>query len=106
MIGGTPKRFSNCELLVMNRQKQNLPLRLEAPLKSKGAALPTPFDYGGDENAVKGRDERQRTAPLTAFSSRRRRLPFLRLTTAVVVIDGMTDASGVFFNETSRLQVL
>src|SRR5882724_869700 len=77
----------------MNRKKQNLPLRLEAPLKSKGATLPTPFDYGGDENAVKGRDERQRTAPLTAFSSRRRRVSFLRLTTALVVIDKMTGAS-------------
>jgi len=68
MIGGTPnwwnaERFSNCELLVMNRKKQNLPLRLEAPLKSKGATLPTPFDYGGDENAVKGRDERHERRP-------------------------------------------
>src|SRR5882724_8179826 len=79
----------------MNRKKQNLPLRLEAPLKSKGATLPTPFDYGGDENAVKGRDERQRTAPLTAFSSRRRRVSFLRLTTALVVIDKMTDSFDV-----------
>src|SRR5882724_13584273 len=81
----------------MNRKKQNLPLRLEAPLKSKGATLPTPFDYGGDENAVKGRDERQRTAPLTAFSSRRRRVSFLRLTTAIVVIDEMT-GGGVCFH--------
>ncbi len=54
-----------CEFSVMSEarkeqeQKQNpFPLRLEAQLKSKTASLPTPLDYGGAENAVKGRDER------------------------------------------------
>ena len=49
-------------------QKQHPnPLRLEAPLKSQSAALPTQLDSGGAGNAVKGQDERQKQAPLTAF---------------------------------------
>src|SRR5215475_9415733 len=61
--------------------------RLEAQLKSKSASLPTPLDYGGAGNAVKGRDERQLRAPLTAFPAP---VPPSVLTTAVVVIHGMT----------------
>src|SRR5215813_11505640 len=57
--------------------------RLEAQLKSKSASLPTPLDYGGAGNAVKGRDERQLRAPLTAFPAP---VPPSVLTTAVVVI--------------------
>src|SRR5215471_10390044 len=69
-------------------KKQNpLQGRLEAQLKSKSASLPTPLDYGGAGNAVKGRDERQLRAPLTAFPAP---VPPSVLTTAVVVIHGMT----------------
>ena len=60
-----------CELQVMSevqKQKQHpIPLRLEAPLKSKSASLPTRLDSGGAGNAVKGQDERLKRAPLTAF---------------------------------------
>jgi len=66
------------------------PPRLEASAKSKGASLPTRRNDEGVENAVKGRDERQQRAPLTAFPTRRPRLPFFSLTRTVVVIDGMT----------------
>jgi hypothetical protein len=58
--------------------------------KSKGASLPTRLNDKGVENAVKGRDERQQRAPLTAFPTRRPRLHFFSLTRAVVVIDRMT----------------
>src|SRR6266851_5489101 len=52
----------------VQKQKQHpIPPRLEAQLKSKGASLPTQDDYGGAGNAVKGQDERPKTAPLTAF---------------------------------------
>ena len=59
--------------------------------KSKGASLPTPLDYGGAGNAVKGQDERQHQAPLTAFPAQCTRMSFFRLTPAVVVIDRMTE---------------
>lgn len=62
------------------------PLRLEAQLKSKSASLPTPLDYGGVGNAVKGRDERQLRAPLTAFPTR---VLLSVLTRTVVVIHGL-----------------
>src|SRR5215467_13947176 len=65
--------------------------RLEAQLKSKSASLPTSLDYGGAGNAVKGRDERQLRAPLTAFPAP---VPPSVLTTAVVVIHGMTSSLG------------
>ena len=61
--------------------------------KSKGASLPTPLDGGGAGNAVKGQDERQKRAPLTAFPARCTRLFFLGLTPAVVVIDRKTGNS-------------
>jgi hypothetical protein len=52
----------------VQKQKQHpIPPRLEAPLKSKSASLPTQVDDGGAGNAVKGQDETQRRAPLTAF---------------------------------------
>src|SRR5215813_10226910 len=74
-------------------KKQNpLQGRLEAQLKSKSASLPTPLDYGGAGNAVKGRDERQLRAPLTAFPAP---VPPSVLTTAVVVIHGMTTVMGL-----------
>ena len=74
-------------------KKQNpLQGRLEAQLKSKSASLPTPLDYGGAGNAVKGRDERQLRAPLTAFPAP---VPPSVLTTAVVVIHGMTNGEDV-----------
>jgi len=59
--------------------------------KNKGASLPTPLDGGGAGNAVKGQDERQQRAPLTAFPARCPRLHFLWLTRAVVVIDRKTE---------------
>jgi hypothetical protein len=68
-------------------QKQNLPLRLEAQLWS--ASLPTRHDCGRWKR-VKGQDERQKRAPLTAFPARCPYLSFFDLTPAVVVIDGMT----------------
>jgi len=67
------------------------PPRLEASAKSKGASLPTRRNDEGVGNAVKGRDERQQRAPLTAFPTRRPRLPFFSLTRAVVVIDRKTE---------------
>jgi len=52
----------------VQQQKQHpIPLRLKAQLKSKSASLPTQLDDGGAGNAVKGQDERQQRAPLTAF---------------------------------------
>jgi len=59
--------------------------------KSKGASLPTPLDGGGAGNAVKGQDERQHRAPLTAFLAPYSPTPFFRLTEAVVVIDRNTE---------------
>src|SRR5437868_13887684 len=79
------------------KQKQHpIPLRLKAPLKSKSASLPTRLDSGGAGNAVKGQDERQKQAPLTAFPARCLRALFLHLTQAVVVIHGMTQGRGHF----------
>ena len=49
--------------------------------KSKGASLPTRLNDEGVENAVKGRDERQQRAPLTAFPTRRPRLRFFSIDT-------------------------
>jgi hypothetical protein len=59
--------------------------------KSKSASLPTRLDSGGAGNTVKGQDERQKRAPLTAFPAPYPRTPFFRLTAAVVVIDRMTE---------------
>ncbi len=75
---------------VPKQKQQPIPLRLEAPLKSKSATLPTRLDDGGSGNAVKGQDERQRRAPLTAFPAPMPSCAFLHLTQAVVVIHGMT----------------
>jgi hypothetical protein len=58
------------------RQKQNLPGKVGSSAKSKPASLPTPLDCGGAGNAVKGQDERQKLAPLTAFPARRTGLSF------------------------------
>src|ERR1700760_4953154 len=70
-------------------QKQNLPLRLEAQLWS-GLRF-QPGTIVGAGNAVKGLDERQKRAPLTAFPAQCPRALFLHLTPTVVVIDGMTN---------------
>jgi len=67
------------------------PPRLEASAKSKGASLPTRLNDEGVGNAVKGRDERQQRAPLTAFPTQRPRLRFFSLTRTVVVIDVVID---------------
>ena len=75
---------------VPKQKQQPIPLRLEAPRKSKSATLPTRLDDGGAGNAVKGQDERQRRAPLTAFPAPMPSCAFLHLTQAVVVIHGMT----------------
>src|SRR5690242_18091351 len=72
------------------RQKQNRSTKVGSSAKSKGASLPTPLDGGGAGNAVKGRDERQHRAPLTAFPAHCPRTSFFRLTWPVVVIDTMT----------------
>src|ERR1700686_2706431 len=95
MVGGTTEcGFSkDCELLVMSSRKSNgktLSAMVGSSAKSKGASLPTRRDYQGAGNAVKGRDERQHRAPLTAFPAPCPRLCFFSLTRAVVVIDGMT----------------
>src|ERR1700686_3963954 len=94
MVGGTTEcGFSkDCELLVMSSRKSNgktLSAMVGSSAKSKGASLPTRRDYPGAGNAVKGRDERQQRAPLTAFPAPCPRLRFFSLTPAVVVIDGM-----------------
>jgi hypothetical protein len=65
------------------------PAKVGSSAKSKGASLPTQLDCQGAGNAVKGQDERQPQAPLTAFPARRACLRFFSLTRAVVVIDGM-----------------
>jgi hypothetical protein len=69
--------------------------RVGSSAKSKGASLPTPLDGGSAGNAVKGQDERQHQAPLTAFPAPCPRTPFFRLTKAVVVIDRMTGIESV-----------
>src|SRR6266436_5644817 len=75
----------------VQKQKQHpIRLRLEAQQKSKSASLPTRPDSGGAGNAVKGQDERQKRAPLTASPARCPRALFLHLTPDVVVIHGMT----------------
>jgi hypothetical protein len=85
--------LANSEFLVMSTKAtaKPFPPRLEASAKSKGASLPTRLNDEGVENAVKGRDERQQRAPLTAFPTRRPRLHLFSLTRAVVVIDRMTE---------------
>src|SRR5262252_1440312 len=79
MIGGTPKGFSNCELLVMNRKKQK---QLQNPsLNRKGAET---FDHGPAATPpwpLRGSHQCQER--VRTFSS---------LTPAVVVIDEMTGA--------------
>jgi hypothetical protein len=46
---------------------KTFPAKVGSSAKSKGASLPTPLDGGRAGNAVKGQDERQHRAPLTAF---------------------------------------
>ena len=70
-----------------------LSAKVGSSAKSKGASLPTPRDGGSARNAVKGQDERQHLAPLTAFPAPCPRTPFFRLTRAVVVIDRKTGNS-------------
>jgi len=69
---------------------KTLSAKVGSSAKSKGASLPTPRDGGAAGNAVKGQDERQHRAPLTAFPAPCPRTPFFRLTEAVAVIDRMT----------------
>jgi hypothetical protein len=54
---------------IQKQQQHPIPLRLEAPLKSKSAPLPTQLDDGGAGNAVKGQDERQNRGALDCVSS-------------------------------------
>src|SRR5450755_1253676 len=95
MVGETTRSGLKAkgELLVMSSRKSNgktLSAMVGSSAKSKGASLPTGRDYQSAGNAVKGRDERQQRAPLTAFPAPCPRLHFFSLTPAVVVIDGMT----------------
>jgi hypothetical protein len=54
----------------VQKQKQHpIPPRLEAPLKSKSASLPTQVDDGGAGNAVKGQDETPTAGALDCVSS-------------------------------------
>jgi hypothetical protein len=75
---------------------KTFPAKVGSSAKSKTASLPTPLDGGGAGNAVKGQDERQHRAPLTAFPARCSRLSFFGLTPAVVVIDRMTEVRKFF----------
>src|SRR6185312_14021761 len=79
------------EFLVMSTKSNSkiFSAKVGSSDKSKGASLPTRLNDEGVENAVKGRDERQQRAPLTAFPTRRPRLHFFSLTWAVVAIDRM-----------------
>jgi hypothetical protein len=83
-----------------NSNSKTFPGKVGSSAKSKGASLPTPLNGGGAGNAVKGQDERQHQAPLTAFPAPCPRTPFFRLTRAVVVIDRMTAVKG---NESRKL---
>ena len=78
-------------------QKQNPAGKVGSSAKSKSASLPTPLDCGGAGNAVKGQDERQQRAPLTAFPAPWPRVLFLHLTQAVVVIHGMVCREGEWY---------
>jgi len=65
--------------------------RLEAQLKSKGASLPTPLDYGARKMLSRVKMNAQPRGALDSFS--RAGAPVLslfHLTRAVVVIHGMT----------------
>src|SRR5262249_44359587 len=73
-----------------NGKSKTFPGKVGSSAKSKDASFPTPLEGGGAGNAVKGQDERQKPAPLTAFPAPCPRTSFLRLTRAVVVIDRMT----------------
>ena len=81
------------EFLVMSTKSNSkiFSAKVGSSAKSKGASLPTRLNDEGVENAVKGRDERQQRAPLTAFPTRRPRLRFFSLTRTVVVIDRKTE---------------
>src|SRR5215813_10830417 len=74
-----------------NGKSKTFPGKVGSSAKSKDASFPTPLEGGGAGNAVKGQDERQKPAPLTAFPAPCPRTSFLRLTRAVVVIDRTTD---------------
>ena|ERR1019366_424507 len=67
------------------REKQNLPLRNEAQLYR--AALRSSLHDGRAGSGVKGRDERQKMAPLTPLPARS---GLVRLDKSDVVIDRMT----------------
>ena len=79
-------------------QNQTHSAKVGSSAKSKGASLPTPLDCGDAENAVKGQDERQQRAPLTAFPAPMRPSAFLGLTQAVV-IDKATAKLGEFLED-------
>src|SRR5215831_20870029 len=80
------------EFLVMSTKSNSktFSVKVGSSAKSKGASLPTQLNDEGVGNAVKGRDERQQRAPLTAFPTRCPRLLFFSLTRTVVVIDRTT----------------
>src|SRR5215831_4222601 len=80
------------EFLVMSTKSNSktFSVKVGSSAKSKGASLPTQLNDEGVGNAVKGRDERQQRAPLTAFPTRCPRLLFFSLTRTVVVIDRAT----------------
>jgi hypothetical protein len=73
---------------------KTFPAKVGSSAKSKAASLPTRLDGGGAGNVVKGQDERQHRAPLTAFPAPYPRTLFFRLTAAVVVIDRTTVLRG------------
>src|SRR6476646_8544629 len=97
MVGGTTesgfsKTASSSVMSTKIKGKgKTFSAKVGSAAKNKGASLPTPLDGGGAGNAVKGQDERQQRAPLTAFPARCPRLHFLWLTRAVVVIDRKTE---------------
>ena len=75
----------------VQKQKQHpIPAKVGSSAKSKSASLPTQLDSGGAGNAVKGQDERQNQAPLTAFPALMPLCALFHLTRAVIVIHGMT----------------
>jgi len=74
----------------MNTESKNKNLAAKVGSSAVVRYASNPMRSWGAGNAVKGQDERQKRAPLTAFPARCSRLSFLPLTPAVVVIDGMT----------------
>ena len=96
MVGGTTESglCKTASSLVMSTKitgkGKTFSAKVGSSAKSKGASLPTPLDGGSAGNAVKGHDERQHQAPLTAFPAPCPRTPFFQLTEAVVVIDRTT----------------